>query len=271
MRHPATDDKIIVRRDGDGHWTYFSVRDDTDNGTVIDFVQRRRAVGLGGVRKELRAWLREDRPRMPVQLFRPNVRTQAGDEEAVRAAFERARAGRSHYLAERCIAPGVERDEIFRYGRVDEVQLSATIRRYEGMDGRPSEAVASSLVEASILWPVPEADGVLELAKPFSTLMAWLLKPQRLTSAAIIHGYLQELDDLWHEVHAAMNSRSPEAALRCLHDIGEVINRVWQDSKNNRDGLTTEATHAGVTARPALARPLSASELRRSLGPSCSS
>jgi hypothetical protein len=28
MRHPATDDKIIVRRDRDGHWTYFSVRDD---------------------------------------------------------------------------------------------------------------------------------------------------------------------------------------------------------------------------------------------------
>lgn len=114
MRHPTTDDKIVIRRDRDGHWTYFSVRDDADNGTVIDFVQRRRVGGLGSVRKELRAWLHEDRPRMPVQLFRPNVRKQTRDEEAVRAAFEGARAENSHYLAERGIAAAVERDARFR-------------------------------------------------------------------------------------------------------------------------------------------------------------
>ena len=114
MRNPTTDDKVIIRRDRDGHWTYFSVRDDADNGTVIDFVQRRRAGGLGGVRKELRSWLHEDRPRVPVQLFRPNVRTQARDEEAVRAAFESARVERSPYLAERGIAAGVQRDSRFR-------------------------------------------------------------------------------------------------------------------------------------------------------------
>ena len=114
MRHPTTDDKIVIRRDRDGHWTYFSVRDDADNGTVIDFVQRRRAGGLGGVRKELRVWLREDRPRVPVQLFRPNVQTQARDEKAVRAAFEAARTGRSRYLAERGIAASIERDFRFR-------------------------------------------------------------------------------------------------------------------------------------------------------------
>src|SRR5258708_22332251 len=41
LRHPATDDKIVVRKDKDGHWTYFSVRDDRDHGTIVDFVQRR--------------------------------------------------------------------------------------------------------------------------------------------------------------------------------------------------------------------------------------
>jgi hypothetical protein len=114
MRNPSTDDKVVIRRDRDGHWTYFSVRDDSDNGTVIDFVQRRRAGGLGGVRKELRTWLREDRPRVPLQLYRPNVRTQARDERAVRTAFESARAGHSCYLAERAIATSVERDPRFR-------------------------------------------------------------------------------------------------------------------------------------------------------------
>jgi|SRR5579871_2833884 len=113
MRHPTTDDKVVIRLDR-GHWTYFSVRDDSDNGTVIDFVQRRRVAGLGGVRKELRTWLREDRPRVPVQLYRSNVRAQARDQRAVTAAFESARAGHSRYLAERAIAASVERDPRFR-------------------------------------------------------------------------------------------------------------------------------------------------------------
>ena len=53
LRHPATDDKIVVRKDRDGHWTYFSVRDDRDHGTLVDFVQRRgRPLSLGAVREE---------------------------------------------------------------------------------------------------------------------------------------------------------------------------------------------------------------------------
>ena len=63
LRHPATDDKIVVRKDRDGHWTYFSVRDDRDHGTIIDFVQRRgRHLSLGSVREELRSWLGTARP-----------------------------------------------------------------------------------------------------------------------------------------------------------------------------------------------------------------
>ena len=63
LRHPGTDDKIIVRRDTDGHWIYFSVRDDRDNGTIVEFVQGRATRGsLRAVRKELRSWLGTPRP-----------------------------------------------------------------------------------------------------------------------------------------------------------------------------------------------------------------
>ena len=41
MRH-ADGDKIIIAREGQ-HWIYFSVSDDDDNGSVIDFVMRRDA------------------------------------------------------------------------------------------------------------------------------------------------------------------------------------------------------------------------------------
>ena len=113
MRHPVTDDKIVIRRDLDRHWTYFSVRDDRDNGTVVDFLQRRNAPGLGAVRKELRAWLKEERPRLPVQLFRPDLRMQASDRDAVGAAYARARADRGRYLEERHIDRAILRDPRF--------------------------------------------------------------------------------------------------------------------------------------------------------------
>lgn len=51
------DDKIIVATDKDGHGVYFSVRDDRDNGSIIDFVQKRQGLNLGQVRKELRPWV----------------------------------------------------------------------------------------------------------------------------------------------------------------------------------------------------------------------
>lgn len=50
-------DKIVVAKDPDGHWIFFSVRDDQDNGTIIDFVQHRTGGSLGEVRKELRPWI----------------------------------------------------------------------------------------------------------------------------------------------------------------------------------------------------------------------
>ena len=50
-------DKIVIARGHDRHWIYFSVRDDSDNGTILDFVQNRKGVKLGGVRQELRSWV----------------------------------------------------------------------------------------------------------------------------------------------------------------------------------------------------------------------
>src|ERR1700722_6353102 len=56
MRH-ANGDKIIIKREADGHYVYFSVRDDGDHGTIIDFAKRRLRCSLGAVRKELRPFI----------------------------------------------------------------------------------------------------------------------------------------------------------------------------------------------------------------------
>lgn len=55
MRHPDGD-KIIVATDQDGHGVFFSVHGPA-SGSIIDFLQYRRGLNLGQVRKTLRAWL----------------------------------------------------------------------------------------------------------------------------------------------------------------------------------------------------------------------
>ena len=86
MRHPVSDDKVIVRRSLDGHYIYFSVRDDRDNGTIIDFVQNRQRLTLGTVRKELRPWIGQ--PPVPVPSFPALPKTEK-DRMKVEAAYAR--------------------------------------------------------------------------------------------------------------------------------------------------------------------------------------
>jgi len=52
MRH-ANGDKII-KRDADNHYVYFSIRDDADHGTIIDFAQNRLRLKFGAARRGLR-------------------------------------------------------------------------------------------------------------------------------------------------------------------------------------------------------------------------
>lgn len=54
MRH-SNGDKIIVSKKG-RVWVYFSVTNDTDNGTVVDFVKNRSQKSLPDIGRELSAW-----------------------------------------------------------------------------------------------------------------------------------------------------------------------------------------------------------------------
>jgi hypothetical protein len=84
MRHPATDDKVIIKRALDSHYIYFSVRDDRDNGSIIDFIQFRQRLSLGAVRKELRPWIGV--PPIPVPVF-PSLPKTEKDRLKVETAY----------------------------------------------------------------------------------------------------------------------------------------------------------------------------------------
>jgi hypothetical protein len=112
--HRAADhDKILVARETDGHWVYCSVRDDRDNGTVIDFLQRRQRLDLGRIRQELRDWLHTPRPD-PGPACRPDSPPLVRDRHQVVLAFAAAsRAQNSAYLNERGIRPATLQDPSF--------------------------------------------------------------------------------------------------------------------------------------------------------------
>jgi Toprim-like/Protein of unknown function (DUF3991) len=98
-------DKIVVKRRGNGHYVYFSVRDEGDNGTLIDFVQRRQSLSLGAVRQILRPWI--GRPATQPQF--PVLEPSSPDRTRVECAYRRmTQASRYPYLEhERCLPAGV--------------------------------------------------------------------------------------------------------------------------------------------------------------------
>jgi hypothetical protein len=78
-------DKIIIKRNSNGHYVFFSVRDDADNGTIVDFIQKRQRLSLGGVRKELRPWI--GRPPSPALPLFPAMEKIGKDRRRVELEF----------------------------------------------------------------------------------------------------------------------------------------------------------------------------------------
>jgi hypothetical protein len=98
-------DKIVVKRNGNGHYVFFSVRDDHDHGTVIDFLQRRQNLSLGAVRQILRPWIGRAATSPQFAKLEP----ASPDRMRVEGAYRRmANAQRFPYLEhERCVPAAV--------------------------------------------------------------------------------------------------------------------------------------------------------------------
>jgi hypothetical protein len=100
MRHTGGD-KITIKRDADNHYVYFSVRDETDHGTVIDFIQKRLRLNLGEIRKTLRPWVGRQATALPYPLLAPTPK----DRMKLDKAYGRMQEAAAHpYLeSERAI------------------------------------------------------------------------------------------------------------------------------------------------------------------------
>lgn len=116
VMHHAGGDKVVIARAPSGHWVYFSVRDNRDNGTIIDFVQQRQQLDLGAVRQQLRPWIGEHpgpRPRPAIERFATHLEPATRDVTSMQAAFAACEPGSSFYLDGRGINNAVQTGERF--------------------------------------------------------------------------------------------------------------------------------------------------------------
>ena len=110
-------DKILVGLDkGNNHYFYSSVNDDKDNGSIIDFIQNKRDLNLGKVRKELRPWINQTysptyAPKKPTPKLTPTTQ----DRHKILTQFERFQVIVTHpYLSRRGISQQTTNDPRFQ-------------------------------------------------------------------------------------------------------------------------------------------------------------
>jgi hypothetical protein len=119
MKH-NNGDKIVVATAADGHGIYFSVRDSSDNGSIIDFVQKRQGLNLGQVRKELRQELGTATP-TAMQTIKSKPRPSSQNIERVIQSFMAMKPVTDHpYLVnERKIPKPLLKEPRFNSIRID--------------------------------------------------------------------------------------------------------------------------------------------------------
>ena len=136
--HHELGDKIIVATDTDGHGIYFSITDDADNGTIIDFIQNRSSVGLSEVRQELRNW--NDLPRTQSANFIPIDKPQPvrSDRLKIIKAASSFKLVQSHpYLEKRGIFQSIQKSDRFIWTVAIDNRGNAIFPHYDtnGMTG----------------------------------------------------------------------------------------------------------------------------------------
>lgn len=111
-------DKILVGVDQtNNNYFYYSVKNEKDSGSIIDFIQNRKNLNLGEVRKELRPWINNSYSPISTSRKRPIVKPEPVDKDRpkILAQFESLTAIANHpYLNQRGISSETLTDSRFQ-------------------------------------------------------------------------------------------------------------------------------------------------------------
>lgn len=96
-------DKVIISR-RNAMWVYFSVTDDQDNGTILDFAEKRTGKSISEIGKELNTWLNGSASLPEPKSYVAEVEEQEYDPSRIKRIFSKCRAVTQHaYLESRGI------------------------------------------------------------------------------------------------------------------------------------------------------------------------
>ena len=137
LRNDQTGDKIVVsRNESNGHYIYFSMRDESNNGSVIDFIQSHTGKNLGRVRVLLRKWLKNE----------------------IQGEYEQIKIQKSN----------ADKNKIFRiWEKIKNDKLFAT--SWRGIKGAIWEKIAEKnrikITDDAIYFPMYDIDGICGIEK----------------------------------------------------------------------------------------------------------
>lgn len=137
MKHSVTGDKIIIARNENNHWIFFTVGNVMENGSIVDFVQKKEQTGsLGYVRKALRSWLNGTVSHRPApQTFVEKVEVSTKNRQAILSQLVAMPLAEDHtYLASRGITRDILTSPRFA-GRVYVDDYGAAVFPHEDIHG----------------------------------------------------------------------------------------------------------------------------------------
>ncbi len=132
-------------------------------------------------------------------------------------------------------------DIFYRSAGLNDAELRKLVIRHQKPSAPSPHRVIEQLEKLGILEAVPGATATYEMTRPVSSLLAYLLRRHRLTSVQVIQAYLSDLEHLSIELSSAMEEGKSQVAVRILDEMAEVMERIRQDSRSNRDGIIGEA------------------------------
>ncbi len=132
-------------------------------------------------------------------------------------------------------------DIFYRSAGMNDAEIRDLVIRHQKPSDPSPHRVIDQLEKLGILEAVPGATATFEMTRPVSSLLAYLLRRHRLTSVEVIQAYLSDLEHLSAELSGALEHKKSQVALRILDEMAEVMERIRQDSRSNRDGIIGEA------------------------------
>jgi len=142
-------------------------------------------------------------------------------------------------------------DVYYRRDLISEADLFKLIRS-NAQPGSPSaQHVLEQLIALGFMESAASASAEFEMTRHVAGLLDVLLRQHRLTSVQVIQAYVDTIQTASSELVETVNTDHGAQTVRVLNELSDSIERLRQDSRNNRDAIIAAAVRAKVNAEQA--------------------